>query len=62
MKVATSRLPDDAVVDPFNGAGSTVIACERIQRVCYAIDLDPTWCDWTIQRWVNYTGEKAVKL
>ena len=47
------------VIDPFAGSGSTLIACEQIKRKCYAIELDPAYCDVIIERWENLTGQKA---
>ncbi len=51
----------DTVYDPFGGSGSTLIACEQLNRRCYMMDLDPRYCDVIIQRWEEYTGEKAVR-
>ena len=48
------------VVDLFAGSGFTLIACERMQKSCYAMEFDPKYCDVIIQRWENLTGEKAV--
>jgi DNA modification methylase len=50
----------DLVLDPFIGSGSTLIAAERVGRVCYGIDMDPLYVDATIRRWQQYTGETAV--
>ena len=52
----------DAVLDPFGGTGTTLIACEQLNRACYMMELDPHYCDVIIQRWENFTGEKAVLL
>jgi DNA modification methylase len=52
----------DIVVDWFAGSGSTLLACEQMDRICYTVDIDPHWCDVTIQRWEEYTGQKAKKL
>ena len=41
------------VYDPFLGSGTTLIACEQNNRVCYAGELSPAYCDISIQRWVN---------
>jgi DNA modification methylase len=49
-------------VDFFGGSGSTLIACEQLNRTCYMMELDPHYCDVIIQRWENLTGEKAVRL
>jgi len=50
------------VFDPFLGSGSTLIACEKTKRKCYGMEIDPHYCDVTIKRWENYTGQKAKKL
>lgn len=50
------------VVDIFGGSGSTLIACEQLNRKCYMCELDPHYCDVIIQRWENLTGKKAVLL
>src|SRR5262249_22989097 len=49
-----------AVYDPFVGSGSTIIAAETTGRVAYAIDIDPGYVDVAIQRWQDFTGQKAV--
>ena len=50
------------VLDVFLGSGTTIIACEKNNNMCYGIELDPIYCDVIIKRWENYTGQKAVKL
>ena len=50
---------DDIVLDCFLGSGSTLIACEKLNRLCYGIELDPKYCDVIIKRWENFTGKKA---
>ena len=50
------------IVDLFGGSGSTLIACEQLNRKCYMMELDPHYIDVIIQRWENFTGEKAVKI
>ena len=52
----------DVVLDLFGGSGSTLIACEQLNRKCYMCELDPQYCDVIIQRWENFTGEKADKI
>jgi DNA modification methylase len=54
--------PDDAVYEPFCGSGSGVIACERVGRRCYALELDPRYCDVIVQRWEAFTGKKAERV
>jgi len=54
--------PGDAILDPFCGAGTTLIAAEQLGRICYGIELDPHYCDIIIARWEKLTGNKAAKL
>ena len=53
---------NDSILDCFGGSGSTLIACEQVNRKCYMCELDPHYCDVIIQRWENSTGEKAKLL
>ena len=53
---------NDSVLDLFGGSGSTLIACEQLDRKCYCMELDPHYVDVIIERWENYTGKKAVKI
>lgn len=50
------------VLDLFGGSGSTLIACEQLNRTCYMMELDPKYVDVIIDRWETLTGEKAVLL
>ena len=50
------------VVDLFGGSGSTLIACEQLDRTCYMMELDEKYCDVIIKRWETLTGEKAVLI
>ena len=52
----------DAVYEPFCGSGTTLIACEKRKRICYAMDTEPKWVQVTINRWERLTGWKAEKL
>ncbi len=47
------------IVDLFGGSGSTLIACEQLNRTCYMMELDPVYCDVIIKRWEEFTGQKA---
>ena len=50
------------VYDPFVGSGTTIIAAERQRRRCFAIEIDPGYCDVTIRRWEDHTGLKAERI
>lgn len=54
-----SSKKDDIVLDCFGGSGSTLIACEQLERTCYMCELDPHYVDVIIARWENLTGQKA---
>jgi len=48
------------VYDPFLGSGTTLIACERLGRRCYGMEIEPRYVDVAVKRWEQYTGETAV--
>lgn len=50
---------NEIVLDVFGGSGSTLIACEQLNRKCYMMELDPKYCDVIITRWETLTGKKA---
>jgi len=52
----------DTVLDPFGGTGTTLIACEQLNRTCYMMELDPHYVDVIVDRWEKLTGKKAVLL
>ena len=60
--IRNSSKPKEVVVDLFGGSGSTLMACEQLDRTCYMMELDPYYCDAIIKRWEDYTGEKVVKV
>jgi site-specific DNA-methyltransferase (adenine-specific) len=53
---------EEVVLDLFGGSGSTLIACEQLNRKCRMMELDPHYCDVIIARWEKLTGQKAVKV
>ena len=61
-QIRCSSKETDSVLDCFGGSGSTLIACEQLNRKCYMAELDPVYCDVIIERWEQFTNEKAVKL
>ena len=48
------------VLDPFMGSGSTLIACEKTQRVCFGMELSPRYVDVAVRRWQAWTGRDAI--
>ena len=47
---------NDIVLDLFGGSGSTLIACEQLNRTCYMMEIDPVYCDVIVQRYINLKG------
>lgn len=60
--IKNSSREGDIVLDPFGGSGSTLIACEQLERKCYTMELDERYCDVIVKRWEQLTGEEAIKL
>ena len=60
--IENSSRPGAIVLDTFCGSGSTLIACEQLNRNCYAMELDPKYCDVIIKRWEDFTGKTAELL
>ncbi len=52
----------DLVLDNFLGAGSTLMAAERVGRICFGIELDPLYVDVAVRRWQKHTGDDAVHV
>lgn len=50
------------VYDPFLGSGSTLIACERLGRQCFGLDIEPAFVAVALERWTKTTGRSPVKL
>jgi len=54
--------PGDIIIEPFGGAGTTLMACEQLGRKCRIMELEPKYVDVIIKRWEDFTGRKAVLL
>lgn len=59
-EILISSNKDNNVVDLFGGSGSTLIACEKTQRINYSMELDPKYVDVIVKRWQNFTGKTAT--
>ena len=55
--ILNSSKGDDIVLDPFLGSGSTLIACEQTDRICYGMELDPKYVDVIRKRYAKFIGE-----
>ena len=60
--LTNSSRPGEVVYDPFAGSGTTLIAAQRMGRACRAMEIDPRYVAVIIERWEQYTGQKAVRL
>lgn len=54
--VLNSSMSGSIVLDPFGGSGSTLIACEQTERVCYMVELDEKYCDVVVKRFIELVG------
>lgn len=52
----------DIILDQFLGTGTTLIAAQKLNRICYGMELDENYCDIIIERWEQFTGLKAKKI
>jgi DNA modification methylase len=57
--ILNSSKGGDSIIDLFGGSGSTLIACEKLNRNARLMELDPKYCDVIIKRWEDFTGQKA---
>ena len=58
IKDCTKR--GEIVLDFCSGAGSTILAAEKIGRICYGVELEPRYVDVAVMRWQKMTGRQAV--
>lgn len=58
--VSNSSVASDVVCDPFLGSGTTLIACERLNRRCRGVEISPAYVAVTLQRWADLTGGEPV--
>lgn len=54
--IKNSSMSNCIVLDPFGGSGSTLIACEQTNRICYTIELDEKFCDVIVKRFIEQVG------
>lgn len=54
--IKNSSMVNSIVLDPFGGSGSTLIACEQTDRICYTVELDEKYCDVIVKRYIEQVG------
>lgn len=60
--VQNSSKKNSVVLDLFGGSGTTLIACEEMERQCRMMEYDPIYCQVIINRWEALTGKTAKKV
>lgn len=55
--ITNSSMSNCIVLDPFGGSGSTLIACEQTNRICYCVELDEKYADVIVKRYIEMTGD-----
>ncbi len=53
-------MPSDVILDLFGGSGTTMIACEKLNRRCLMMEIDPCCCDIIVERWCKYTNSNKI--
>lgn len=61
-QIQNSSKEEDNVLDMFGGSGTTIMACEQLNRNCFMMELDPKYCDVIVKRWETLTGKEAVLI
>ena len=62
MALSVLTAKEEHAFEPFGGSGTSVIACEKLHRKCFAMEIDPHYCDVILARWEKYTGQKAERV
>lgn len=57
--IMNSSIANSLLLDPFGGSGSTLIACEQTNRICYTIELDEKFCDVIVKRYIEQVGSAS---
>jgi DNA modification methylase len=59
--IRNNTIEGDIVYDPFLGSGTTLIAAEKLKRVCFGMELSPGYCDLIVKRWIKYMEENGLE-
>jgi DNA modification methylase len=62
IQFCLKQIESETILDTYLGSGTTLIACEKTNRICYGMELDTKYCDVIIERWEQFTGQKANKI
>ena len=61
-QIKNSSKKGDSVLDLFGGSGTTLLACEELNRKCFMMEYDPKYADVIIERWEQASGKVAQKI
>lgn len=59
IPIQNHTVPKDALYDPFCGSGTAIIAAEKTDRTCLALEIDPRYVQAAVSRWEAFTGQRA---
>ena len=59
--ILNNSQPGEAVYDPFLGSGTTIIAAETTERICFGLELEPRYVDAIVRRWQDFSGKEAKR-
>lgn len=62
IMIKNSSRPRELLLEPFGGSGSTVIACESTNRICYCMEIESRFVDVILNRWQTFTGKDPIRL
>jgi DNA modification methylase len=57
--IVNSSMTGCIVLDPFGGSGSTLIACEQTDRICFTVELDEKFCDVIVKRYIEQVSQES---
>lgn len=60
--ISNSTRQEETVLDPFGGSGSTLVACEQLNRICYMAEIEPHYCDVIVRRFARMKSGKKIEL
>ena len=59
--IEACTMRNETVYEPFTGSGSTLIACEKTNRRCFGMEIDPIYCGVILDRWAKFTGQDPLR-
>jgi DNA modification methylase len=60
--ILNSSETNQIIADPFSGSGSTMIACEKTDRICFGMEIDEHYCDVIVKRYIDWCEKNNRKI